>query len=425
MKKRIIYTLLLGILGLNLLLGAQIYIGQAQAAARDDVYANMEVFTRVLELVRQNYVDGGKVSYEDLVNGALKGMINTLDPHSEFMDARKFDDLRKDTSGEFGGVGIVISLRDNVITVVAPMDESPSAKAGIAAGDRIVKIDGQGTEKITVNDAVSKLRGKPGSKVTISIMRASFQKPKDLVLERAIIKVSSVRDLNGRGEYPLGADKTGYIRISSFGEHTDEDLEKALQKLEVQGMLSLVLDLRDNPGGLLDQAVRVSEKFLPKGQLVVSTEGRTALERSQHKAAAANHRRIPMAILVNEGSASASEIVAGCLQDLKRAVLIGEKTFGKGSVQSILPLKDGAALRLTTAKYYTPSHREIHGKGILPDTVVPMSPELERDVALKRTTDGIESLDEKDRERVRNARDVQLDRAIEVLKALSGKVAGK
>ncbi len=422
MKKRIIYTLLLGILGLNLILGAQIYIGQAQAAGREDVYANMEVFTRVLELVRQNYVDGSKVSYEDLVNGALKGMINTLDPHSEFMDARKFDDLRKDTSGEFGGVGIVVSLRDNAITVVAPMDDSPSAKVGIATGDRIVKIDGQSTEKLTLNDAVSKLRGKPGTKVTISIMRASFQKPKEFTLERAIITVSTVRDANGRGEFTLGADKTGYVRLSSFGEHTGDDLEKALQKLEVQGMQSLVLDLRDNPGGLLDQAVRVSEKFLPKGQLVVSTEGRTASERSQHKAMGSLHPKFPMVILVNEGSASASEIVAGCLQDLKRAVLIGEKTFGKGSVQSILPLKDGAALRLTTAKYYTPSHREIHGKGILPDTVVPMSPELERDLALKRAVGGIESLDEKDRDRVRNARDVQLDRALEVLKAM-GKVA--
>ncbi len=424
MKKQIIYTLLLGILGLNLLLGAQIYLGQAQAAGREDVYANMEVFTRVLELVRQNYVDGSKVSYEDLVNGALKGMINTLDPHSEFMDARKFDDLRKDTSGEFGGVGIVVSLRDNVITVVAPMDDSPSAKVGIATGDRIVKIDGQSTEKITLNDAVSKLRGKPGTKVTITVMRPSFQKPKDFTLERAIITVSTVRDVNGRGEFALGADKAGYVRLSSFGEHTGDDLEKALQKLEGQGMQSLVLDLRDNPGGLLDQAVRVSEKFLPKGELVVSTEGRTASERTQHKSTGSNRPKFPMVILVNEGSASASEIVAGCLQDLKRAVLIGEKTFGKGSVQSILPLKDGAALRLTTAKYYTPSHREIHGKGILPDTVVPMSPELERDLALKRATGGIESLDEKDRDRVRNARDLQLDRALEVLKAM-GKVAAK
>ena len=424
MKKRIIYTLVMGVLGLNLLLGAQIYLGRAQAAGREDVYANMEAFTRVLELVRQNYVDGSKVSYEDLINAALKGMLNTLDPHSEYMDARKFDELRNDTSGEFGGVGIVVSFRDNLITVVAPMDDSPGAKAGIAAGDRIVKIDGQSTERLTLNDAVGKLRGRPGSKVTITIARPSFQKPKDITLERAVITVSTVRDANGKGEFPLLTNKTGYVRLSSFGERTDADLEKALQKLEAQGMQSLVLDLRDNPGGLLDQAVKVSEKFLTKGQLVVSTEGRTASERSQHKASGSAHPKLPMVVLINEGSASASEIVAGCLQDLKRAVLVGEKSFGKGSVQSILPLKDCAALRLTTAKYYTPSHREIHGKGIQPDTVVPMTPDEERDIAIKRSPGGLESLGEKDRERVRNARDSQLDRALELLKTL-GNVAAR
>lgn len=436
MKKSFFYGLVLTVLALNLILGSQIYLSKAADQERDDAYPNIAQFTRVLEMIHQNYVDGDKVAYKALVSGALKGMITTLDPHTEYMEPRKFDDLRKDTSGEFGGLGIVISVKDTFITVVTPMDDSPGHKAGVRSGDRIVKIDGKTTEKMTVGDAVKQLRGEPGTDVTISVVRPPATAAKDYKLTRAVIKVDTVKDVNGRREFPLGENKVGYVRLTQFGEHTADDLERALKILEERGAQSLVMDLRDNPGGLLDQAVKVCEKFLPRGQLIVSTEGRNAAEKSVFNASGRNkHPNQPMVILINGGSASASEIVAGCLQDLKRAYVMGEKSFGKGSVQSILPLPDGAALRLTTAKYYTPSHKVIHEHGIEPDSVVPMSLEEERDVMLKRAPGGLDSLDEKDRERVQKARDTQLDRATDYLKGVSillsqmkpesGKVAAK
>ena len=436
MKKSFFYGLVLTVLALNLILGSQIYLSNAADQERDDAYPNIAQFTRVLEMIHQNYVDGDKVAYKALVAGALKGMITTLDPHTEYMEPRKFDDLRKDTSGEFGGLGIVISVKDTFITVVTPMDDSPGHKAGVRSGDRIVKIDGKTTEKMTVGDAVKQLRGEPGTDVTISVVRPPATATKDYKLTRAVIKVDTVKDVNGRREFPLGENKVGYVRLTQFGEHTAEDLERALKILEERGAQSLVMDLRDNPGGLLDQAVKVCEKFLPRGQLIVSTEGRNAAEKSVFNASGRNkHPNQPMVILINGGSASASEIVAGCLQDLKRAYVMGEKSFGKGSVQSILPLPDGAALRLTTAKYYTPSHKVIHERGIEPDSVVPMTLEEERDVMLKRAPGGLDSLEEKDRERVQKARDTQLDRATDYLKGVSillsqmkpesGKVAAK
>ena len=424
MKRRFVYGLLTVVLGFNLLIGARIYIYSADAADRDEPYANYRLFSDVLEKVRQEYVDGGKLTYQELVHGALKGMLNTLDPHSEFMEASKFDELKKDTQGEFGGVGIVVSVgKDKALTVVAPMEDTPGFRAGILSGDLIKKIDGRSTEKFTLEDAVKRLRGEPGTDVSLTMMRPSSGQLKDYTLTRAVIKVDTVKDINGRREFPLMENKIGYVRLTQFGEHTASDLEKALKKLESQGMQSLVLDLRSNPGGLLDQAGQVAEKFLPRGQLVVSTEGRGAMQKSEYKSTGRNqHPNLPMAVLVNGGSASASEIVAGCLQDLQsitRAIVVGEQTFGKGSVQSILPLPDGSALRLTTAKYYTPSHRVIHEKGITPDIQVPMSEEEERDLFLKRVPGGIESLPEKDRERVKEAQDPQLDRALSLLKGIS------
>jgi carboxyl-terminal processing protease len=354
-------------------------------------------------------------------------MLNTLDPHSEFMDASKYEELKKDTQGEFGGVGIVISVKDNWLTVVSPMEDTPGFKAGILSGDRIIKIDGKSTEKVSLPDAVKKLRGEPGSEVTITVLRpANGQgQVKEFKLTRAQIKVDTVKDINGKREFPLSENNVGYVRMVQFGEQTASDLEDALRKLENKGMESLVLDLRDNPGGLLDQAVKVAEKFLPKGQLIVSTEGRDMKQKSEYSASGRDrHPSVPMVVLVNNGSASASEIVAGCLQDttargISKAVILGEQTFGKGSVQSILPLQDGSALRLTTAKYYTPSHKVIHERGIMPDIIVPMSEEEQRDVFLKRTPGGVETLDPKDQERVKNARDVQLDRAMDLLKGIS------
>ena len=417
--------MLLGVLSVNLFVGAQVYFSNVQAAEKDDALPNLRLFNIVLDRVRQEYVDGDKLSYQELIHGALKGMLNSLDPHSEFMEPVKYDDLKKDTQGEFGGVGIVISMKDNYVTVVAPMEDTPGFKAGILTGDRIVKIDGKSTEKLSLTEAVKRLRGAPETDVNITTYRPSTGQFKDYTLTRAKIKVDTVKDINGKREFPLSENNVGYIRLVQFGELTSGDLEDALRKLESAGAESVVLDLRDNPGGLLDQAVQVCEKFLPAGQLVVSTEGRDSKTKSTyHGKGRGKHPAFPIVVLVNNGSASASEIVAGCLQDctskgVTKAIIVGEQTFGKGSVQSILPLQDGSALRLTTAKYYTPSHKVIHEKGITPDIIVAMSDEEMRNVLLKRTPGGIESLPEKEQEAVRNATDPQLDRAMDLLKGIS------
>ena len=424
MKKRIIYGLVTVGLSLNLIWGAHLYLSSVQAADKNAAYENLELFARVLEKVRDDYVDGDKASYQELIYGALKGMLNTLDPHSEFMEPVKFDELKKDTEGAFGGVGIVIGMRDNSLTVISPMEDTPAFRAGIMAGDRITKIEGKTTEKFTLPNAVEKLRGEPGTTVTITVYRPSSGQAKEYKLKRANIKVDTVKDINGKREFPLSEGRIGYVRVTQFNEPTSRDLDQALQKLDKEGMRGLILDLRNNPGGLLDQAVQVSEKFLPKDQLVVSTEGRMAPRKQEYRASRnGKYVGIPMAVLVNGGSASASEIVAGCLQDVKpqRAIIIGEQTFGKGSVQSILPLADGSALRLTTAKYYTPSHRVIHERGIKPDIEIPVTQEEEEALIWKRTPGGMESLDtldEKRREFVRNVRDVQLDRAMDLLKGI-------
>ncbi|MDX1952565.1 MAG: S41 family peptidase [Verrucomicrobiota bacterium] len=420
MKKRAIYTLTLLLLGINLFFGAHIYLTSAQAAEKENVYEQMELFTRVLERVRQDYVDGDKLSYQELVHSALKGMLNTLDPHSEFMEPVKFTSFKATSEGQFGGVGIVVGLQDNMLTVIAPMEDTPAYKAGILPGDKIVKIEGQSTEKVNLTDAVKLLRGEPGSEVTITIMRPSSPQLKDYTLSRAIIKVDTAKDINDRREFPLGENKIGYVRLTQFGENTTEEFETALKKLHNQGMQGLILDLRNNPGGLLDQAVKVCDIFLPRGQLIVSTEGRSVQLRSEEYTATGRdeYPHLQLVILVNNGSASASEIVAGCLQDVGRAFVMGEQTFGKGSVQTLLPLQDGSALRLTTAKYYTPSHKVIHEKGITPDSIIAMSPEEEEALLIKRSVLSIESLEPSVRERVRTARDVQLERANDFLKGV-------
>jgi len=421
MKRRLIYGAVLLALSVNLLIGTRVYFNSAHAAEKDSPYPSLELFSFVMEKVRKDYVDGQKLTYQDLVYGALKGMLNTLDPHSEFMEPDKYKDLQNDTQGAFGGLGIVVSMKDNFVTVVAPMEESPGFKAGILSGDRIIRIDGRSTEKMGLPDAVKTLRGEPGTDVTLTIFRPSSAQMKEFKLTRSVINVDMVKDINGKKEFPLGENKIGYVRLQQFGEKTSDDLERALNTLKREGMQGLVLDLRGNPGGLLDQAVDVCEKFLPRGQLVVTTEGRNSAQNSARYANGHGDelKGLPVVVLVNFGSASASEIVAGCLQDLKRGIVLGEKTFGKGSVQSILPLQDGSALRLTTAKYYTPSHRVIHEEGITPDIVVPMTDEEYRDIELQRAPGGPESLSDKERERVANAHDAQLDRAVDLLKGIT------
>jgi carboxyl-terminal processing protease len=421
MKRRLIFGLVAVLLVLNLAIGARIYLSSAHAAdQKDSPDANLEIFDEVLEKVRTSYVDGTNLTYHSLVESALKGMVGSLDPHSEFMDADDYQQLQDDTEGQFGGLGLVVAMKDDFVTVVAPMDDSPGFRAGILSGDRIVKVEGNSVEKTPLSDVVKQLRGEPDTQVTVTIQRPSSGVVKDYTLTRAIIQMDMVKDINGKKEFPLGADKIGYVRITEFGDKTGDELEAALQKLKGQGMEALVIDLRFNPGGLLDEAVEVCQKFLPRGQLVVTTEGRDPDENSIRRAAGHGDelKGVPMVVLVNLGSASAAEIVAGCLQDLHRGIILGEKTFGKGSVQSIFPLDNGWALKLTVAKYYTPSHKVIHEHGITPDIIVPMSDEAEAALFVSRSPGGLESLDEKDRARVINSSDIQLGRAEDLLKGI-------
>jgi len=421
MKRRLIFGVVAAALGLNLILGAAIYLNTARAAEKkDSMDANLDLFANVLQKVRAEYVDGTNLTYRNLTDAAIKGMIGSLDPHSEFLDARDYQQLQDDTEGQFGGLGLVVSMRDGYVTVVAPMEGSPGSRAGILTGDRIVKVEGKGVERMPLGEVVKRLRGEPGTPVKVTIQRPATGEEKNLTLTRAIIQMDMVKDSNGKKEFPLGADGIGYIRITEFGDRTGDELGAALGKLKAQGMKALILDLRLNPGGLLDEAVNVCQKFLPRGQLVVSTEGRDPAQNSVRRAEGRGDelKGMPMVILVDLGSASASEIVTGCLQDLHRAVILGEKTFGKGSVQSIFPLDNIGALKLTVAKYYTPSHRVIHEHGIEPDIVVPMTQEQEAALLLTRLPGGLEALDATNRVRIAQIQDVQLERAKDLLKGI-------
>jgi carboxyl-terminal processing protease len=421
MKRHVIFILVALALVLNLVAGARIYLNSAQAAdQKDSPDANLEVFANVLEKVRTSYVDGTNLTYNSLIHSALKGMVGSLDPHSEFMDADDYQQLQDDTEGQFGGLGLVVAMKNNFITVVAPMDDSPGYRAGILSGDRIVKIDGKSVDNVSLPDAVKKLRGQPGTQVGITVMRPSSGVTKDYKLTRAVINMDMVKDIDGKKTFPVGADGIGYVRITQFGDQTSDELEAALNRLKKQGMKALIIDLRWNPGGLLDEAVNVCGKFLPRGQIVVTTEGRDPAENSVRRADGQGDELhgMPIVVLANLGSASAAEIVTGCLQDLHRAYVVGEKTFGKGSVQNIFPLDDGSALKLTVAKYYTPSHKVIHEHGITPDSLVPMSDEDQASLLVKRAPGGLESLDEKDRAVVEKSHDIQLDRAEDLLKGI-------
>jgi carboxyl-terminal processing protease len=421
MTRRLIYGFVIMVLTVNLIVGARIYLSSAHAAERkDSAEPSLELFAGVLGKVRTEYVNGQNLTYRDLVYAALKGMIGSLDPHSEFMDPDEYRELQSDTEGAFGGLGLMVTMKDNYVTVITPMEDTPGFRAGILSGDRIVKINGKSAERMSLQDAVKQLRGEPGTQVTMTIQRPSTGMVKDFTLTRAIVKMDMVKDINGKKEFPLGADKIGYIRITQFGDKTDDELETALNKLKQQGMKALILDLRWNPGGLLDEAVEVCSEFLPRGQLVVTTEGRDPGQNTIRRAEGHGNalKGMPIVVLVNLGSASASEIVAGCLQDLHRAIILGEKTFGKGSVQSIFPLDDGSALKLTTAKYYTPSHKVIQEHGIVPDITVPMSDEEEAALIYKRAPGELESLRPEDRARVEGIQDAQLERAEDLLKGM-------
>ena len=417
MKRRLLISTLAIAVFVGVFLGFRQYSLHAAGPEEDTGYAQISVFARAVQLIRQDYVDGQKISYHDLIYAAMKGMLASLDPHSQFMDPDDFKDMQDDTRSRFNGLGIEVSVKSGLLTVITPMEDTPAAKAGILSGDQILRINGNSTEKMELQDAVNVLRGVPGQKVILTILRPTTKEIKDYELERAEIKVQSVKGARLLDGDLTGAFKIGYVRLIQFNEPTANELEKALDELQKQGMQALILDLRNNPGGLLNSAVDVCAQFVPPGTTVVSTQGRAASQQSEYatSSSAKERPRFPMAVLVNEGSASGAEIVAGALKDLNRAILVGETTFGKGSVQNVMQLPDGSALRITTAKYYTPSKQVIHAQGVTPNIRVPITAEQERALFSARSTDGLKPEEEK---ALIKTKDTQMMRAIDALKGV-------
>src|SRR3989440_10986553 len=396
-EKQVVLALLAAVL-VSMFAGA---VMAKRLPSQGGVYENLKVFTEALSYVESNYVD--EVEPEKVIQGAIRGMLKTLDPHSSYMPPDVYREMQVETEGRFGGLGIEITMRDDILTVVSPIEGTPAFRAGIQPGDQIIKVDGESTKEMSLVDAVKKLRGAEGSSVTIAIFRQGFTEPKDFTLSRAVIQIKSVR-------WTKLQNDVGYVKLRSFHKTTAEELEEALQDLGEQHIKTLVLDLRNNPGGLLEQAIAVSNVFLEGGQLIVYTKGRLPNQNMKGFSKSDGfHVSYPMAVMINGGSASASEIVAGALQDLHRATLIGTQSFGKGSVQTIIPLSDGSGLRLTTAKYYTPKGRSIHGKGITPDIVVELpketTPPKDRPLPSADPTEDLK-------------KDVQLQRALDVIKTM-------
>jgi carboxyl-terminal processing protease len=413
------------------LIGVLIGSGQYQkvSALSNSTFEELKLFSEVIYIIQKDYVEETKS--KDLIYGAIKGMLETLDPHSGFMPPNMFKDMQDETKGRFEGIGIGITIKEGVLTVEgSPIEDTPAFKAGIQSGDQILKIEGELTKNLSLFEAVKRIRGPKGTKVTITIMREGFTQPQDFTLTRDVIPVQSVR-------YELLEKSYGYIRISQFQEKTDSEFDKAMKALEEESkgnLKGLVLDLRNNPGGLLDQAVKVADHFVGSG-IIVSIDGRREEQRQKWVAhPEPNATRYPLVVLVNNGSASGSEIVAGAIQDHGRGILVGTQTFGKGSVQTIIPLKDGSGLRLTTARYYTPNGRSIQAKGIVPDIIVkPLRPEEEKEVVtpqqvlekdLERHLIEVEKGVPKEKEKPKKGEgkekkpvDYQLERALELLKS--------
>ncbi len=417
-ERLLIFILLLIVLGF--ISGT---ISPVVSALPTKTYEKLKVFTEAIETIEKNYVE--EVKPESILYGAIRGMLTTLDPHSSFMTPEEYKEMQVETKGQFGGLGIVIGIKDGILTVVSPIEDTPAFKVGIKAGDKVVKIEEKSTKGMNILEAVKLLRGKKGSKINIWIMREGFEEPKEFTIIRDIIDVKSVKSR-------LLEEGFGYVRIAQFQAKTHRDLEGALKKLgtEKKGFKGLILDLRNNPGGLLNQAVSISDEFLESG-LIVYTEGRVPGQEMRFEARKRGSQpAYPIIILVNGGSASASEIVAGALQDHERAVILGTRTFGKGSVQTIIPLPDGSAMRITTARYYTPSGRSIQAKGIQPDLLVKegiIEEDESKQVGIKEKdleghlesgeVDG-ESDNESDNENeVEEIKDVQLKRALDYLKS--------
>lgn len=419
---------------LGIMIGAQ---GKktAQGGENKEIYEYLRTFSDVIDLVKRNYVE--EVKDKDIVYAAIKGILESLDPHSSFLPPDMYKEMQTDTKGEFGGIGIEITIKDGFPTVITPIEDTPAFKAGVKSGDHIVKIDGKNTKNMSLMDVVKLIRGPKGKAVTLTVAREGTQGLKEYTVVRDTIQVKSVK-------YRMLTDEYGYIRLAQFQEKTSKDLDNALKELEKankgKALKGLVLDLRNDPGGLLEQAVEVSDKFLSEG-LIVSIEGRAGKRNPEDNKMKfyAQKKGIkytgPMVVLVNEGSASASEIVAGALQDYKRAVIVGTKSFGKGSVQTIFPLGDGSAVRLTTAKYYTPKGRSIQSEGIVPDITVEnnfvksrekMTPLTEKDLEKKTDRNPVVKRPEDFSVKNLEDEDFQLYMGLQILKgweALRGKAS--
>jgi carboxyl-terminal processing protease len=418
-RKRIILTMIL----ILTVASAGILIGRwtiSAVGAEVNGYEELKVFTEAMSLVMKNYVE--EVKPKDLVYNSIKGMLSFLDPHSSFMTPEMYKEMQVDTKGEFGGLGIQIGIKDGMLTVIAPIEDTPAYRAGIKAGDKIIKINNEPTKDMGLHDAVAKMRGAPSTSVKLTILREGWKETKDFTITREIIKIKSVKS-------KLLEDGIGYIKLNQFQEQTSSDLSNAIDKLTHEKMNSLILDIRNNPGGLLSSAVDVTSQFLSPGKLVVFIKDRKGERIEYYSGKTESNYNGPMVVLVNQGSASASEIVAGALKDWNRAVIIGTQTFGKGSVQSVVPLSDGSALRLTTARYYTPKEISIQSTGITPDIVV--KPEIkegekghpvvrEKDLERHLTNDEIEEKPKEPEEiipvEIEEKDDVQLQRAIDLLK---------
>ncbi len=413
MRSRLSFGIIFLVLALGLRPDA--LAGQTKGSARartnisgENLYAQLELFADAISVIKSDYVD--EADSKKLIYGALKGLLGSLDDYSQFMDPDEYKDIKAEAKGEFAGIGIELNLKDGILTVIAPISGSPADQAGVMAGDRIVKIGGRITKKMTLDDAVRNLRGDPGTTVKLTLWREKEDRIIDLAIKRSMVKVESVK------KYSILEERIGYIKLIEFQENTPADLDKALAKLKSEGMDSLILDLRDNPGGLLDTSVAVAEKFLPMNSVIVSTKSRAAGQSLEFRAKVLNpYVDFPIAALINEGSASASEILAGAIQDNRRGIVVGAKSFGKGSVQTVIPMRDGSALKLTTASYFTPSGRSINGEGIIPDVIV----EKETYVEPKEKKNNVfEKLEEKPKEKPRDARDSQLMRAIDIIKGI-------
>lgn len=408
MNKRVI----LGILVFSLILSiCNLSLG-AEREKKEEIYKQMELFSDAFVDIQSDYVE--EKSPKDLIYGALKGMLSSLDPHSQFLTPNEYKELREETKGEFGGLGMEITIKDGLLTIVTPLEDTPAWRVGVKPGDRIVKIDGEPTRDITLLGAMRKLRGKPGTEVSITVLREPAKEFLDFKITRDIIKIKDIKDVL------ILEDKIGFIRLVEFRENTPQDFEKELKRLIKEGCDSLILDLRNNPGGLLDVAVKITQLFLEPNRLIVSTRGRKKNQNIEFKSKYPSpFLDISLVILVNSGSASGSEIVSGCLQDYRRAIILGEKTFGKGSVQTLIPLSDGSALRLTTSKYFTPKEREIHSKGISPDIIIE---EREIEIEPKEKSEDVfeRLLEERELKRLpeKYSKDLQLLRAIDIIKAI-------